>query len=109
MDAYLIPVKDAQGEVEGIITWVVDVTEKVRQRQRVEEAEQAQARQNQLLEMIQEATSSSLIHVDRQLRFLYVNAAAERLMQRPREAILGHTGPELFPKAGVIRERPPAC
>ncbi len=104
VDAYLIPVTNARGEVEGIVTWVVDVTDKVRQRQRVEAAEQEQARQNQLLEMIQAATSSALIHVDRELRFLYVNAAAERLMQRPREEILGHTGPELFPKAGVIRE-----
>ena len=44
-----------------------------------------------------ETMSAAFYSLDREWRFSYVNAEAERLLQRPREELLGRTVWELFP------------
>jgi PAS domain S-box-containing protein len=67
-----------------------DVTEP---REAVERAEAAERRARQILERITDAH----IALDRDFRFVAVNPAAERLLGKAREALLGRTHWELFP------------
>ena len=115
------PLPDADGAVSAILGHGVDVTEVVRARQlaeeqaaeleavneelieanrrthaRAEESEEARARMEAVLGSIADA----FYLLDRDWRFIYVNDAAEPLLQTTRERLLGRTLWDAFP--GVI-------
>ncbi len=102
VDAASVPIKNAQGKVEGLVISVVDVSEKVRHRQVVEAAARARAQEAQLLEVIQSSTTNVLIYLDRELRFAYVNTALERALGRPASELLGRMAEQLFPEHGEL-------
>jgi PAS domain S-box-containing protein len=78
---------DASGRAVRFLGTVLDITERVRER---EAAERERSRVTTLLENISEA-------FDRDWRFIYVNREAERLVGRPREELLGRNHWELYP------------
>ncbi len=92
------PITDGEGRVEGVVMSVTDVTDRVQARQRVEAAERAWAGEAQLLDAILENTDHWLAYLDREFRFIRVNAAFARAMRRPREEILGRRFEEVFPQ-----------
>jgi PAS domain S-box-containing protein len=81
---------DSSGRAVRFLGTVLDITERVRER---EAAERAQHRVTTLLENISEAFEA----FDRDWRFIYVNREAERLLGMPREALLGRSHWELYP------------
>ncbi|MCI2239165.1 SpoIIE family protein phosphatase [Kineococcus sp. TRM81007] len=59
----------------------------------------AERREDVRVSRVLEAMSSAFCSLDRDWRFSYVNAEAERVLQRPREELLGGDVWELFPDA----------
>ncbi len=54
--------------------------------------------------MIQAATPSALVHLDRELRFVYINAAGRRMLGLPYEEIIGLYPHDLFPDMGPLKQ-----
>jgi PAS domain S-box-containing protein len=81
---------DASGRAVRFLGTVLDITERVRER---EAAERERNRATTLLENISEAFEA----FDRDWRFIYVNREAERLIGMPREELLGRNHWELYP------------
>jgi len=81
---------DASGRAVRFLGTVLDITERVRER---EAAEREKHRVTTVLESISEAFEA----FDRDWRFLYVNREAERILGRPREELLGRNHWELYP------------
>lgn len=90
-------VKDAEGNVEGVVLSALDVTPQVEARRRTEMAEHAWARQARLLEAIQESVPVGLAYLDRDLRFVQVNSTLAELMGLSREEAIGGDYRELCP------------
>lgn len=81
---------DASGRAVRFLGTVLDITERVREREAVE---RERSRVTTLLENISEAFEA----FDRDWRFIYVNREAERILGRPREELLGRNHWELYP------------
>ncbi len=81
---------DASGRAVRFIGTVLDITERVRERQA---AERERHRATTLLESISEA----FFAVDHAWRFTYVNREAERLLEHRREELLGRDHWKVFP------------
>jgi len=81
---------DASGRAVRFIGTVLDITERVRERQATE---RERNRATTLLESISEA----FFAVDHAWRFTYVNREAERILAHGREALLGRNHWEVFP------------
>ncbi len=92
------PLFDAEGEVEGILTVAVDVTEQVLARWEVDDARSDAEAARDETESILESISDAFYAVDDEWRFIYVNSEAERLWRRPRETLLGRGIWEEFPE-----------
>jgi PAS domain S-box-containing protein len=88
------PTFDTKGRFSGYRGTARDVT--------AAHLAQAQARAtSERLVLALESMADAFISFDRQWRFTYVNAHAERLLQRTREELLGGVIWELFPDADV--------
>jgi signal transduction histidine kinase len=85
-----VPVLGPDGSVRFLVHHVRDVTERVLGNQALVRAEQRAAR---LLEQMADAH----LVLDRTLRIVAVNLAAERMAARPREAMVGRLYGEVFP------------
>jgi PAS domain S-box-containing protein len=97
VDLTLAPVKGGEGEVEGVVVSVTDVTDRVRRRKQVEAEEQERSREAGLLRAVQESTGSALAYLDRDLRIILVNAALERTLAVPRTQLVGRPLAEALP------------
>lgn len=81
---------DATGQPVRVIGTVMDITERVRER---EAAERERLKVVNILESI----SDAFIAFDGQWRFTYANREAERILGMPREAVMGRSHWEVFP------------
>ena len=98
-DAVNVPVRGADGGVRGVLHQTEDVAALVG-------GEAALARAERRADGILERVSDAHATLDRELRFVSVNAAAERMVGVPRAALLGRTHAEVFPtSAGTALER----
>jgi len=91
------PLLDESGRPSGAVGAFVDVT-----RQR--EAERALRLREQQLETLADTVPDILARFDRQLRHVFVNAAAERATGLPRASFLGKTHRELGMSDEVCRQ-----
>lgn len=82
---------DDQGKVQRIHGACQDITDSK------QAAEQTRLMADRLTTTLESLTDAFFV-IDRKWRFVYINAAAEHLMRRPREAMLGHVMWDLFPK-----------
>ncbi|WP_084150717.1 PAS domain-containing sensor histidine kinase [Azohydromonas australica] len=85
-----VPVLSAGGEVRFLLHHVQDVTHEVLGHQALTRAEQRAAR---LLEQVTDA----YFVLDREFRFVSLNPAAERLVSKSRQEMLGRTHWDVFP------------
>ena len=89
-DAVNIPVIAADGAVRHVLHRTQDVT---RQVQDERELADAMRRSERILERM---TDAHMV-LDRDFRIVYVNAAGERVLGKPREEMLGRTHWDVFP------------
>lgn len=94
------PLFDEQGEYQGALAGVIDITERKR-------ADDELFRRGQEFEALAERSPDIIARVDRSLRLCYVNPAIERLTGRPREWFLDKTPREreLPPDEVITREQ----
>lgn len=90
IDDSAAPIRSGEGEVVGCVLVFRDITERHRA-----ETENREARQQ--IATTLESVTDGFIRYDRDWRFVYVNAQAERINQLPRSEMLGKTPWELFP------------
>ncbi len=95
-NASLVPVKDEMGALYGFVFSLQEVTEQVRARERIAEAEAERARQAQLLETILDNVQSGVAYLDRELRHVLVNPMYESLVQHTREELIGRRLLDLY-------------
>ncbi|WNG20428.1 PAS domain-containing protein [Cystobacter fuscus] len=81
---------DENGRAVRLVGTVLDITERVREREATE-------RERQRLKAILESMSEAFLSFDREWRFTYVNREAERFMGMSREQVLGRGHWEVFP------------
>ena len=98
------PVRDPAGEVIGVLNFSFDVTDQVRARHDVErllaESERARADADAARnrsEAVLGSIADAFYLLDREWRFIYVNDAAEPLLQTTRGKLLGRTLWDAFP------------
>ena len=90
VDGSIVPVLDADGRVVGVRTISVDVTDKVRARQAVEEQKGLVEEQRALLETILDAAPVGLACFDCEMQPVSANAEYARICgMNPDEAITG--------------------
>jgi PAS domain S-box-containing protein len=87
-DWTLVPVKDSQGQVEGLVLSLLDVTERVR-------AEATLHRREQEFRALAEHAPDIIARFDRALHHTYVNPAVEPATGIPCEGFIGKTNREL--------------
>ena len=92
-DAVNIPVLGPDGAVRHVLHQTADVTAQVHGEAAAAQAASAEQRAQGILERM----SDSHCVLDRDFQIVGVNAAAERLLGRPRETLLGRSHWELFP------------
>ena len=80
------------GELGGRVWSFRDVTEQTRAREQL-------ARSEQRITIILESITDAFLAVDHDWRFTYLNTQAERILRRPRAALLGLSLREVFPEA----------
>jgi len=85
------------GEAVILSAWL-DISERKRAEEGVKVA-------HQKLTAILESLADGFVSCDRELRYTYVNAAAERLLGRRRDELLCRDMRVLFPEAGLFVER----
>lgn len=88
-DWTLTPLKNAGGEVEGLVFALSDRTDSVRHRQQARAAGQERLRQARVFQTVLENTSSFVVYLDPDLKIRLVNAAAERALAMPSEKLVG--------------------
>ena len=84
------PLRDPEGRITGILSTVVDVTERV-------VAEQALATHKALLEAIIETAPIGLVYYDREMRIVTMNAEYAQLTRLDPATSIGRTVYELLP------------
>jgi PAS domain S-box-containing protein len=113
VDAYYIPILEADGSCSRIIVHGADVTAQVDARREVErllaqseaDAEALRAAKTQL-ESVLGSISDAFFALDRAWRFTYVNDRAAQMLERARDEILGRNIWEQFaPAVGSVFER----
>ena len=93
VDFVYLPLREADGQVSGIFLHGVDRTEQVR-------SEQALRRSQRELQTLADNIPDVLSRFDRDLRFVFINAAGEKATGLRKEDILGKTNREIgFPEA----------
>ncbi len=93
------PLLDGRRQLAGIIGISRDITVQ-------KQAEEAQRRMAELLATTLESVTDGFFTLDREWRFTYVNAAAERMILRDRKNLLGVSMWAAFPEGvGTVFER----
>ncbi len=94
------PLFGAEGDYQGALAGVIDITERKR-------AEEALHRREQEFEALAERAPDIIARVDRMRRLRYINPAIERVTGAPRESLIGRGLAELplSPKDRALREQ----
>lgn len=95
-----IPEKDRNGEVVGWLATILDITQRKQAEEALRESERNLAEANQQKEDILESISDCFYALDKDLRFTYVNKAAEDIWASSRADLIGRKIDEVF--AGQI-------
>jgi len=103
-DFTLTPIKNDAGEVEGVLLTAIEVTDKVRARERIAAAERAHAREARLLATIIESMPGLVAYVDRELRYQRASSIYASGLGLTREEIVGKSHAELFAHAPKTTE-----
>ena len=98
-DFTLTPMREDGGEVIGVLLTAMEVTDKVRARQRLVAAERERAREARLLTTILEATPSLTAYVDRDLCYRMADSLYASGLGFSREGIIGKRHAEIFAHA----------
>lgn len=98
-DARIRPIKDDNGWVEGVVLSVTDLTEEVRSKQELRQAQEAQARETRFLEAILENSTSPVAYFDTDFSVVRANSAAAAAVKLSREQIIGRHILEFFPES----------
>ena len=98
-DFTLTPMREEGGEVTGVLLTAIEVTDKVRARQRIASAERERAREARLLTTILEAAPSLTAYVDRDLCYRMADSLYARGLGFSREGIIGQRHAEIFAHA----------
>ena len=93
-----VPLFDEQGAVCGCVAAFVDISDR-------KNAELALSAAKQQVSNIIESITDAFIAIDGQWRYTYVNSAAERLLARSRNELLGRSLWELFPVESECNSR----
>jgi PAS domain S-box-containing protein len=102
-DGSIVPVRDPDGRVAGVRTISVDVTDKVRARQAVEEQKGLVEAQRALLETILDTAPVGLACFDCEMRPVSANAEYERICGLQSEQAYSGDGSALLPAAWADR------
>lgn len=85
------PIRNVEGQLEGVMTCASEVTEHIRDRQRIEASEQELRVVSDQLRLVADSVPIHLCHLDREERFLFVNKAAAEMWHLPVEQFIGKT------------------
>jgi PAS domain S-box-containing protein len=96
VDASMIPIRDSDGNVAGLLSVSLDVTEKVRAREEVET-------QRALLETILETVPVAIAYFDKDMRIVNANAAWVEMTGLDPQAAVGRILYDLIPQAEARR------
>ena len=89
-ESYALPLRDAAGKVNGVLTITHDITESYTLRSQLED-------RSRFAETIIESSVDMLITYDTDLRVTVWNKKSEEIFQRTKAEALGHHVEELFP------------
>jgi PAS domain S-box-containing protein len=103
-DFTLTPIKNDAEEVEGVLLTAIEVTDKVRARERIAAAERAHAREARLLSTILESMPGLVAYVDRELRYQRACSIYASGLGLTRDEIVGKSHAELFAHAPQTTE-----
>ncbi|HYP19176.1 MAG TPA: PAS domain S-box protein, partial [Chloroflexia bacterium] len=92
IDSSIVPMRDAEGNITGLLTAAIDVTEKVRARQEIEA-------QRSLFRTVLETAPIAITLYDRDMRIIEVNSEQLRLSGATAEQLLGNVIYDLYPVA----------
>jgi PAS domain S-box-containing protein len=90
--ADMIPDRDGDGHVRGYVAVVNDITER-------KATEREASERGQQIVSIFESMTNAFYGLDREWRFTYINAQAERLLRRSREELVGKVIWDEFPES----------
>jgi PAS domain S-box-containing protein len=97
VDASIVPMRDDEGNVTGLLTAVIDVTEKVHTRQAIED-------QRKFLELIIESTPVAIAFYDREMRVVDVNSTWLELTGLREQDVKGQVLYDVNPQAPARKE-----
>ncbi len=92
IDASVVPMRDDEGNVTGLLTAVIDVTEKVRARREIEA-------QRGLFRTVLETAPIAITLYDRDMRIIEVNPEQLRMSGATAEQLVGNIVYDLYPVA----------
>ncbi len=95
------PVLGDRGVPAGVLAIVTETTERVRAERRREEAEAELRAERDRAQGVLDNMTEAFVLLDRDLRFLDLNAEALRLENRPRSALIGKTHWQVHPEAAA--------
>ena len=99
------PVLGARQQVTGVGAIVQEITEQRRIEERLHSAEKTQKKAGEKVVALMESLTDGLCVLDQDFRFTYVNTAAERINDTPRQDLLGKTQWEAYPTSlGTVLE-----
>lgn len=90
----------AKGAIGGAVLFAENITQAVATRRAREAAERKAREVDQRLRRVLERLADGFVSFDRERRFTYVNAEAERFLKRRREELLGRHWRDAVPEAG---------
>lgn len=93
------PVRAPDGRITGAVAIDIDLTDR-------RAAEEGRRATEQRLADLLETMTDGFLALDRELRISFVNAAAERMIERKRAELIGRPGLDVYPDArGTVVER----
>ncbi|MGB7531703.1 MAG: PAS domain S-box protein [Halobacteriota archaeon] len=93
-----VPLKDADGNVTGIVGFAVDVTERKRAEDKLRESEER-------FRAIFDTAQDSVFIKNHTLKYTLVNPAMEKLFDLPASKLIGRTDDDLFDKEAASHTR----
>jgi diguanylate cyclase (GGDEF)-like protein/PAS domain S-box-containing protein len=102
----LVPDIDPAGEVHGYFYVGLDITDRSRAERSLRTLTLEAQRQSDILRLVADAIPTTVVVVNAEGRYRFVNRAFEELSGWPRDQIIGRTPGEVLGPAEVARRRP---